>query len=309
MNIMKTASKFGGVIAVVALALTGCAVDSSPAGTASGSAPSSAAPQAFNQALHDALPEKIKTAKKIVAVNNGSFPPYTIVGANGAMDGATADISQAMGQLLGVEIEHVTVDGLASVLGGMAANRYDMDLGPVGDFKERQKQGTFVDWVQEFVVFAVRKGNPAGISDLQSTCGKKVAVMASGSAEKVIKGHSEKCTAAGKPAVEVQSYKDQPTAVLSVQSSRADAFFSSQAPLTYFVEQAKGALELTGTGQKNGFDDLFQGAVVPKDSPLADVLLKAFNILYKNGTYEKIMKEHKLEGNMIGEPGLNLGVS
>ncbi|WP_332760642.1 ABC transporter substrate-binding protein [Pseudarthrobacter sp.] len=306
---MKTSSKLGAVTAVVALALTGCSVDSSPAGSTSGSAASSAAPQAFTQELHDALPDKIKTAKKIVAVNNGSFPPYTIVGANGEMDGATADISHAMGELLGVEIEHVTVDGLASVLGGMAANRYDMDLGPVGDFKERQKQGTFVDWVQEFVVFAVRKGNPAGISDLESTCGKKVAVMASGSAEKVIKAHSEKCTAAGNPAIDVQSYKDQPTAILSVQSSRADAFFSSQAPLTYFVEQANGALELTGTGEKNGFSDLFQGAVVPKDSPMADILLKAFNILYENGTYEKIMKDHKLDGNMIDEPGLNLGVS
>jgi polar amino acid transport system substrate-binding protein len=306
---MKTSTKLGALTAVVALALTGCAVDSSAAGSTSGSGESSAAPQAFNQELHDALPDKIKAAKKIVAVNNGSFPPYTIVGGSGELDGATADISNAMGELLGVQIEHVTVDGLASVLGGMAANRYDLDLGPVGDFKERQKQGTFVDWVQEFVVFAVRKGNPAGISDLESTCGKKIAVMASGSAEKVIKGHSEKCTAAGNPAIEVQSYKDQPTAILSVQSSRADAFFSSQAPLTYFVEQANGALELTGTGQKNGFDDLFQGAVVPKDSPMADVLLKAFKILYENGTYEKIMKAHKLEGNMINKPGLNLGVS
>jgi polar amino acid transport system substrate-binding protein len=75
------------------------------------------------------------------------------------------------------------------------------------------------------------------------------------------------------------------------------------------VEQANGALELTGTGEKNGFSDLFQGAVVPVDSPMADVLLKAFNILYENGTYEKIMKDHKLDGNMIDEPGLNLGVS
>ncbi len=59
---------------------------------------------------------------------------------------------------------------------------------------------------------------------------------------------------------------------MAVRSKRADAFFSSQAPLTYFVQQANGQLELAASGEKNGFEDLFQGAVVPKGSPLGEVL-------------------------------------
>ncbi|MGO8426025.1 ABC transporter substrate-binding protein, partial [Rhizobium ruizarguesonis] len=84
----------------------------------------------------------------------------------------------------------------------------------------------------------------------------RIAVMAGGSAEKVIQVQAEKFKADGKPALEVQSYTDQPSSILSVRSKRADAFFSSQAPLTYFVSQANGKLELSGVGQKNGFDDL-----------------------------------------------------
>jgi polar amino acid transport system substrate-binding protein len=303
---MKNLSKTLAAVSMLSLALAGCSVNEAVPGAAKASAVQT---QTLNQELHDALPEKIKAAKKLVAVNNGSFPPYTVVGANGQLEGATADLSKAMGELLGVEIEHSTVDGLASILSGMEAGRYDLDLGPVGDFKKRQEQGTFVDWVQEFVVFAVASGNPKGITDLSSACGKKIAVMASGSAEGVITTQSAKCTAEGKPAVEIQSYKDQPSSILAVQSSRADAFFSSQAPLTYFVEQSKGALELAGTGQPNGFNDLFQGAVVPKDSGLADVVRKAFDTLFENGTYAEIMKNHGLEGNLIKAPGINLGVS
>ncbi|MGM0930419.1 MAG: transporter substrate-binding domain-containing protein [Actinomycetota bacterium] len=303
---MKKLKSATAAMSLLALGLTGCAVDSG--GTESAAATGVEA-QTLNQELHDALPTDIKEAGKIVAVNNGSFPPYTVVAANGELEGATADLSVALGELLGVEIEHTTVDGLASVLSGMDANRYDLDLGPVGDFKERQEQGTFVDWVQEFVVFAVPAGNPAGITDLDSTCGKRIAVMASGSAEQVIKEQSEKCVEGGNSAVDVQSYKDQPSSVLAVQSERADAFFSSQAPLTYFVQQSNGALELAGTGQKNGFDDLFQGAIVPKDSELADVLLEAFEILFENGTYDQIMENHGLEGNTLDAPGINLGVS
>lgn len=303
MKKVRTALALGMVLG---LGLTACSVDD---GTTEGGEERTAATQEFNQGLHDALPESIKSSGKIVAVNNGSFPPYTIVGPNGEMDGAKADISDALSDILGVEIEHTSVDGLASVLSGMQANRYDVDLGPVGDFKERQEQGTFIDWVQEYVVFAVKSGNPTEITDLDSTCGQRVAVMASGSAENVIKEQARICAEDGKPAVDVQSYKDQPSSILAVQSGRADAFFSSQAPLTYFVDQADGTLELTGVGQKNGFEDLFQGAIVPKDSELGDVLLEAMTILFENGTYEQIMKDHGLEGNMLDQPGVNLGVS
>ncbi len=123
----------------------------------------------------------------------------------------------------------------------------------------------------------------------------------------MIQAQVEKCKAGGKPAPEVQSYTDQPSSILAVRSKRADAFFSSQAPLTYFVSQANGQLELSGVGQKNGFDDLYQGAVVPKGSPLGPVLLDSIKALMDNGTYAAIMKKWGLENNMIKQPGLNLG--
>ena len=112
-------------------------------------------------------------------------------------------------------------------------------------------------------------------------------MQAGGSAEKVIKAQSEKCVSDGKPAVEVQSYKDQPTSILAVRSKRADAFFSSQAPLTYFVKQSKGELELAGTGKSNGFDDLYQGAVVPKGSPLRRRAPRGIQEADENGTYDE----------------------
>ncbi|GGB07004.1 ABC transporter substrate-binding protein [Brucella endophytica] len=261
--------------------------------------------QSVNEALRARLPADVIKAGNMVAVNNGSFPPYEIIdGTN--MSGASADMSDALGQLLGVKIEHATVGGLPALLSGINARRYQFGFGPVGDFPSRQEANDFVDWVREYVVFAVKKGNPEGITSLDTACSKRIAVMAGGSAEKVIKEQSEKCTAAGKAAIQVQSYTDQPTSILAVRSNRADAFFSSQAPLTYFIQQSNGQLELTGVGQKNGFDDLYQGAVVPKGSPLGEVLRDGLQILIDNGTYATIMKKWGLENNMIDAAGINL---
>ncbi|MBB3945124.1 polar amino acid transport system substrate-binding protein [Rhizobium skierniewicense] len=261
--------------------------------------------QKKDEALHARLPEKIRTAGEMISVNNGSFPPYEIVTGT-QMTGASADLTEALGQILGVKIHHATVGGLPALLSGVNSGRYQFAFGPIGDFKSREESNDFVDWVQEFVVFAVQKGNPKGIVSLDTACGHRIAVMAGGSAERVIQEQNKKCSADGKP-IEVQSFTDQPSSILAVRSKRSDAFFSSQAPLTYFVSQANGQLELTGVGEKNGFDSLYQGAVVPKGSPLAAVLRDGVKVLMDNGTYATIMKKWGLENNMLKEPGINLG--
>ncbi len=264
------------------------------------------AKQSVNEPLRARLPEAIRSAGKMTAVNSGSFPPYEIVQSPTEVTGASADLGDAVGELLGIKIEHATVNGLSSILTGIKAGRYQFAMGPVGDFKSRQEANDFVDWVREYVVFAVQKGNPGGINSLDEACGKRIAVQSAGSAEKVIKAQAEKCAADGKPALTVQSYPDQPTSILAVRSKRADAFFSSQAPLTYFVQQSNGELELAAVGKSNGFSDLFQGAVVPKDSELGGVLKDAIKVLVDNGTYAAVMKKWGLENNKLEAPGINL---
>lgn len=290
------------------LAAAGCGSNPSTAPT-SGNNSASVPQQKADKSLAAMLPASVKSAGKIVSVNSGSFPPYEIVGTNGSTRGASADMLKALGQMWGVKIEEKTVDGLDGELAGIASGRYQMAFGPIGDFKDREGSNDFVDYVQEFVVFAVPKGNPKHITGLDATCGDKIAVQAGGSAEDVIKGQAKKCAQQGKPKLTVMSFKDQPSSVLAVQSGRADAFFSSQAPLTYFVKQSGGKLQLAGTGQKNGFSKLYQGAVVPKDSKWTPLLEKSLQKLFDNGTYQAIMKKWGLNANMIDKPGTNMAVS
>ncbi|MFB9776558.1 ABC transporter substrate-binding protein [Brevibacterium otitidis] len=296
------AAAMGAVLAMLA----GCTVDESSGDESKGADAAEIEEQELNEELHDQLPDEIKDAGTITSVNTGSFPPYTIVDGENNVTGASADLAEAMGQMLGVDIEHQTIDGLASVLTGMEAGRYDLSIGPTGDFSERQEQATFIDWVQEYVVFAVQAGNPQEIDGLDTTCGKKIAVQAGGSAEAVIKEQSTTCEDGGEEAIEVQSYKDQPSAILSVQSGRADAFFSSRAPLTYFVNDSDGQLELVGTEDKNGFGDLYQGIMVPKDSEMSEVILACLEELHANGTYDAIMDKWDLDANKLDTPGINL---
>lgn len=266
-------------------------------------------PHQMDQALRAKLPREVLDAGEMVSVNNGSFPPYEIVTGNRSMTGASAELQDALGELLGIRIRHETVSGLSAILAGIKAGRYQFAGGPIGDFPERQASNDFVDWVREYVVLAVPAGNPKGFGSIADTCGSRIAVMAGGSAEKVIRAQAEACAAAGKPALEVQSFTDQPTSILAVRSGRSDAFFSSMAPLTWFVQQARGQLELAAVGQANGFTDLYQGTVVPKGSALGAVILEGYQRLFDDGTYAAVMKRWGLERNMLPRPGLNLATA
>src|SRR5258708_3230520 len=115
--------------------------------------------QSVNADLRARLPQEIRDAGKMTAVNNGSFPPYEI-GIGPELSGATKEFSDAIGQLLGVEVDHASVAGLPALLSGINSGRYQFAMGPVGDYPDRQKANDFVDWVREYVVFAVEKGNP-----------------------------------------------------------------------------------------------------------------------------------------------------
>ena len=265
--------------------------------------------QKFDKALHDRLPASIQKSGVLRDVVNGSFPPYSIVTPDKKTEGAVKDFAKALSELLGVKVEHSNVSSLSATLIGLQSGRYDIAIGPIGDYPNRQVKNDFVDYVQEYVVFAVKKGNPLKINGLEDTCGRRVSAMAGGSAEGVIKKQSELCVKQGKPAVTVLSFDTQTTSALAVRSGRADAFFSSQAPLTYFVSQNKGYLELAAVGKKNGFNDIYQGAVLAKDSPLTPVILDAFKVLFQNGTYQAIMKKHGLDYNITAKPGKNLGVA
>jgi polar amino acid transport system substrate-binding protein len=130
-----------------------------------------------NAALRAKLPKSVLDAGELVSVNSGFFPPYDIIGDNQVLTGASADLETAVGELLGIRIRNETVSSLADDLSGIKSGRYQLDMGPDGDFPDREQSDDFIDWVREYVVFAVPKGNPKHINDLADTCGLRIAVQ------------------------------------------------------------------------------------------------------------------------------------
>jgi polar amino acid transport system substrate-binding protein len=261
----------------------------------------------FNQDLHDALPKTVLDAGKLTVASFNAQPPWVVPSDNpNEFTGVTADFAAAFEKLLGVKLERHALAGLAEIKTGIQAERYDFAFGPTGDSVAGQETLDFLDWVREHVVFAVPEGNPLGLNTLEDTCGVRMAVIAGGSAEQVLNDTNTECVAAGKEPAEILTFAQQPAAILAVQSDRADAYFSSQALLTFYVQQEGSGLELAATNQDNGFPDFFQGAAFPKDSELLPVMVDAFTALQDAGVYQDILTEWGLEDAVLDEIGVNL---
>ncbi|MEV3871767.1 transporter substrate-binding domain-containing protein [Streptomyces sp. NPDC049906] len=287
--------------------LTACTDDDS---TSNGNGPAArdkATRAAVDQALHEALPQRVRTAGKLVVVMPGVNPPWWKKDGS-RYTGAAAELTERLGEVLGVRMEYVPVNDLAGAFAAVASGRYDAGFNPYGD-TGKATNVELVDVVREIVPFLVPRGNPKKINTLGDMCGRSVAALGPagmGSAYQVLTDQSKTCVKEGKKAVNIVPLKSVPEGVLAVKSRRADAFFASGAPLSFYAAGSDGALELAGKESANGFDNLYQGMILPVKSPLTPTVLAAFQKLFDNGEYERIMKQHGLTDQLIDAPGVDL---
>lgn len=299
----KTRAVAGAVVigALAAAGLSGCGGSSS-----SGSASTQLKE---DKALHDALPASLKSGGTLTVVMPGANPPWWTTSDGSNYTGAAADLSKQAGAILGVKVKFVSTPDISSAIASIASGRYQAGFGPYGDTTgqaDGRKGVEFVDVVREIVPFLVPKGNPKKITKLDGLCGVKVASQVNGKAYELLKAQAKKCQQQGKPALTVVAQTGVPNAVLAVKSGRADAFFNSGAPLFYYAAHSSDALEVVGTGSSNGFPNLYQGFVLPKDSTLSQPLLKAFKKVFASGEYTKVMKKYHLDHEILDQPGIDL---
>lgn len=253
-------------------------------------------------ALTKLLPQSIQDAGTLnVVVSSSGSPPMSFVGADArTLEGLEIDLTQAVADALGVKIEFVqgTFD---SLIPSITAGRADFAVGSIGDLKSRQEQVDFVDYVKAGVGMAVPKGNPKGITDLASLCGKTVAVLRGTFQEKELAEQQEKCKAQGST-LDVQTFAETNAAVLALRSERADAWSGDSAPVGYAISQAPDTLELAGELR---IIALLGYAVGKENTQLRDALKAALEELHSNGKYKEIFDKWGQQKTMVDKISIN----
>lgn len=293
------------VAGAVLLALTSCSASDSEAEPAGGQGSQAASGGVNTEApVYDQLPEAIKSAG-VISIAGDTHPPYRTLEQNGDITGIDPDIQAALSEQLGVPFAIQTASGLDAMLTGMLSGRYDAFNGPVRTTAEREADFDAVVWMTtrtSYLYLAERKDDLGAPEDL---CGARVAGVTGSVTESQLERYTEWCAEKGLEAPEFVGLKDTNSTILAVQSDRADYAGTTQTAALDIQAQDEGTFEflVQSDEQGAGVDQL--AMFLPKSNELAPAMLAAFEGIFENGEYDRIMSEWELDDVTVESPTLN----
>ena len=283
-------------IALAGVLLTACADSAAEEpGAASGEVDTSAP-------LYDSLPKDVKDAEELVVVGD-AHPPYRTVESDGEVTGIDPDMWAVLGAELGVPVRMEVSQSMPSMLTGMQSGRWQAWNGPVQANPEREKAFDAITWLQTRTSYVFPEGSDVKEGE-GAPCGKSIAIVGGSITESEVDKLNKWCAEQGEPANKRSDYADTNATLLAVKSGRAD--------LAGMTETA--ALDVTGADDSYGYvtQTYEQGSGVsllalltPKDSGLGKTLYQAFQNIFENGEYEKVLKKWGLEPVAVEEPLIN----
>jgi polar amino acid transport system substrate-binding protein len=286
------------------LALSACGSDSldgSGSSSASGSSSSSPSSAAVDPQLAAGVPDKIKSAGKIVVGSDASYAPNEFLDTDGkTVVGMDVDLFTAVAQKMGLKAEFQNA-GFDTIILGVTSGKYDIGVSSFTINDERKKQVNMVSYFNAGTQWAVKKGNPKKV-DPANACGLSIGVQKGTVQIDDLTARSKKCTDEGKPAIKQIVDADQSKVTASVVSGKSDAMLADSPVGLYAVQQTQGQLEALG----EIYDAAPYGVVVPKDeTDFAQTFAVALKALKEDGTYDKILDKWGNASGGIGDFQVN----
>jgi polar amino acid transport system substrate-binding protein len=291
------------VLSIIALVAAGCG---SGTQTSTGSSPTpSASPSGAVATIAAQVPGPVKANGALTIAADATYAPNEFIAPDGrTVIGFDADLSKALGQVLGLKV-NLTNATFDTIIPGLASGKYQLGISSFTDTKEREQTVDFVTYFVAGTSFYVKSSGGPDIKSLADLCGRTVAAEKGTTQAADAQKQSAKCKSAGKPSVTVQVYNDQNAVNLALSSGRAQVAMADSPVAAYQVKQSKGTFKVTGSP----YGTAPYGIAIPKDSGMADPVLAAVKHLMANGTYMKILDKWGVKGGAISNPAINAAVS
>jgi len=249
------------------------------------------------------LPASVRKQGKLVVAIDPTYPPFESLSADQkTIVGLDADLLTEIGKELGVRMEFARA-GFDSIIPGLAAGRYDLAISGMTDTAEREKQVRFVDYFDAGGALVLRKGDPTATTDLPlALCGKKVGVQTGTITVGLSKTASAQCTAAGKPAIDLQMYPSVPASVLAMSSDRVSYVWTDSVSAAEQVQKGGGRFALINDGSQPAHT----GIAFPKSSTqLTEAVRAALQSMVNDGRYHDLLAKYGLLAGAIQKVEIN----
>jgi polar amino acid transport system substrate-binding protein len=218
-------------------------------------------------------------------------PPLESYGPGHKPEGSDIDIGTEIAKRLKLTPVWKNT-AFAGIIPALQASNCDAILSQLFDKPERRQVVDFVDYMKSGQALLVPKGNPAGITDLQSLCGKTAAAENGTTIADLLRAESKKCESAGKPAIKVRLFLRDPDALQQLALKQVDAYGTTTETVSFVSSKQGDKYEVAG----KPFGEILCGIATRKDNkPLHDAIAKAFADMQSDGTVTKILAKWNLQ--------------
>jgi polar amino acid transport system substrate-binding protein len=228
-----------------------------------------------------------------VAQDPQGGPPYSFRDPENfdKIVGLDADVARAAFACIGVPFE-IKTGSWSGLLPSVIAGQSDVMWSNLYYTPARAEQVDFVTYRLAATLGLVRKGNPKNIRSLDDACGVRAAAGLGTVEEAMFRGLSDKCTAAGKPALEIVTYPDRPTGIRMLLNDRADLMMGDAGGGAWTIKLNPNDLE-------SGYvivTDYKVGPGINKSMPeLRQAIFDAMQLLEADGTQKTLMAKYDVD--------------
>jgi polar amino acid transport system substrate-binding protein len=307
-------------VAAVLLALTACSSSSDDDGDDGAASPgASALPTVTIEGVGDVtvdpaaaakLPAATAEAGEVSVATNAPYPPFIDFVEEGNLEdfqGLDYDLVTAIAARLGIAapFQQQPFDGL---IPGLQSGKFDAIVGGITDNAERQEVAVFVDYSASGTGILVAKGNPEGITNLASLCGKEIAVQKATTQVDLLGTFStDSC---GSSPIKVTQYPQNTDALTALLAGKAAAIAATKVTLVDIEKETGDKVELINDPENpNGYAASPNGiGFLKAEQELATAFQSGLQSLMDDGTYMKILAKYAQEPIAIETATINANV-
>ncbi|MDE1157037.1 MAG: ABC transporter substrate-binding protein [Neorhizobium sp.] len=245
-----------------------------------------AATSAATSVCAEGLPDRIKSAGKIVVANTPNYPPMEYKDpATNELKGLDIDLGLALAKQLGTKVEWSDI-GFEQMVSSVATGRVDLIHSGMTDTEKRRDTLEFVDYMRSGAQFYTTINHKDAIKTEADLCGKSVGMSRRTTfPDETAKWSAANCEAKGLPAVKVVGTEGSADARTQLKQGRVDAAVQGSETVPYLMTLEKDAYYAVG----KPFTAVYQGiGFSKKDTELRDAYIGAMKALMASGEYKAI---------------------
>lgn len=297
---MKKIVTFAALVMAAGLGLTSCA-NPDDAASAANDVKATQTAVAADDAIAAMVPENIRKNGTFTAAVNPDVPPVKFVDANGKITGLTPELLEAAAQVMGLKME-LQQSPFDALVPGLNAQRFEVVLS-IGDFKERQAQIDFIDYIRQGTAILVPASSKSTALTPDQLCGLRVGHARGTREAGLLEKATAACAAEGKPALTASGYQDLASAIIGVKSGQEDAVWGDSVAMLYNAGQNPDLYKVVYTALEGPY-----GIGINKENhEFRDALQAALKKLATDGVYDELLAKWGLTDLAMPEFPLNTG--